>query len=284
MSLINEALKRARTEADRQAQAEREGTAPAAAWTPPPFSRRERSPVAASIVASLLVSLLVGATFYFLRGRNAPPAQPAPAAASAAQTAVPVAAPSPPAPVAAPAAASAQPAASTASSAVPAVAPERSTAPSRTAGPGPAGGTSAAVTRRTTLAAGSAAPAQDRRASEPEAAPPTDAESVAATGVVMPAHGVRAAPEPKPATASLAPASRPRHGQLDGRTFSAAVALPDGSRIDLGGIISGAIPLAMLNGRMIGIGEYAGAYAVVKIETRRVELRGPEGSFWLGLP
>ena len=37
-------------------------------------------------------------------------------------------------------------------------------------------------------------------------------------------------------------------------------------------------------GRMIGNGEYVGDYSVTKIEARRVELHGPEGSFWISLP
>jgi hypothetical protein len=54
--------------------------------------------------------------------------------------------------------------------------------------------------------------------------------------------------------------------------------------VSLGGIISGTIPLAMLDGRMIGIGEFAGDCALMKIEARRVQLRCPSGLIWLALP
>ena len=59
--------------------------------------------------------------------------------------------------------------------------------------------------------------------------------------------------------------------------------LSDGTTIELGGIISGAIPLAMLNWKMIGIGEYTDGCSLTKIEAHRVELKGPDGTFWIEL-
>ncbi|MEO8502625.1 MAG: hypothetical protein ABI609_01900 [Acidobacteriota bacterium] len=218
MSLINEALKRARSEAQRQAEAERQGVAPAPAWTPPPFSRRERSPILASVAASVgATALILGLGYFLLRGHPvATPsaAAPAPREAAAVPPSVPIAAPVEP------------------------------------------------------------------LAAAPRPAPQTPAVAPSSSA------GTPSVPRPRPSVASTGAAAKTapvRSGSAGGKTFVRQARLADGTAIELGGIISGAVPLAMLNWKMIGIGEYAGSCSLTKIEAHRVELHGPDGTFWIEL-
>lgn len=250
MSLIHEALKRARGEAERQSDAERAGAAPAPAWTPPPFSRRQRSPVLSSVLASLAASTVVlGLGFYLQRARTKPaPLPPTDVASSAsAATSAPTVNGAP--------AVSAIPAPSTAA---PAVAP----APAATA------------LQSLTVSARRPASAALRPASAGGAATP------------QPPTAAPARPDAVSSTTDTMTAKRPdapRNGGLDGKSFVRQVTLSTGARLELGGIVSGTTPLAMLNGHVVGIGEYVEDCAVARVEPRRVQLHGADGTFWIEL-
>jgi len=76
---------------------------------------------------------------------------------------------------------------------------------------------------------------------------------------------------PEPAGAPAAPAA-PR-ALADGRSYVGAVDLPDGGRIELGGIVwSEDDPRALLNDRIVATDAYVAGFTVSKIEENRVEL------------
>ncbi|HZI63595.1 MAG TPA: hypothetical protein VFE44_02380, partial [Thermoanaerobaculia bacterium] len=235
LSLISEALKRARLEAARREGEERRTVyASAPAYAP----RRRRPPAAALVAAGLAVGVLAGAGIYWaLRAGGVAPGPPPAAPARPAAPAAPVAkspAPQPaaqtapqPAPIPAPVAAAAAPQPSTPQSPPIAVAPPRASAP----------------------------PA-------PPAAPPA----------------ARAAP---PAPAQPPPPAAPEPG----RTYSRAVDLAGGKRLELDGIVASPTePLAMMNRRLMAPGEVIEGHTLVRIEPKRVELRGPGGAtFFISL-
>ena len=70
------------------------------------------------------------------------------------------------------------------------------------------------------------------------------------------------------------PAAPARSRLVSGRTYSGAVELPEGARIELGGIVwSETEPRALLNDRIVAVGAYVEGFTVAGIETGRVELR-----------
>ena len=99
------------------------------------------------------------------------------------------------------------------------------------------------------------------------------------------ASGVPAAPRPTnapaPATANApqqapppaaAPPSQPR-GLTDGKTYIRVVELPEGGRIELGGIVwSEEEPRALLNDRITAVDGYVEGFTVSKIDENRVVL------------
>jgi hypothetical protein len=59
----------------------------------------------------------------------------------------------------------------------------------------------------------------------------------------------------------------------DGRTYVGVVQLPDGAKIELGGIAwSEEEPRALLNDRIVGTDAYVAGFTVAKIEENRVVL------------
>jgi hypothetical protein len=109
----------------------------------------------------------------------------------------------------------------------------------------------------------------------PPAAPP---RSAAAAGPAGPAAS-EAAPMPAPdRSAGPAREERPaaqRRPRLlsDGESFTGAVALPEGQRIELGGIVySETEPRALLNDRILAVGDYVEGFTVSGIEPDRVAL------------
>jgi hypothetical protein len=69
-----------------------------------------------------------------------------------------------------------------------------------------------------------------------------------------------------------APAAAPR-ALADGRSYVGAVDLPDGGRIELGGIVwSEEDPRALLNDRIVATDAYVAGFTVSKIEENRVVL------------
>jgi hypothetical protein len=69
-----------------------------------------------------------------------------------------------------------------------------------------------------------------------------------------------------------------------GGSYQGSVELGGGRRIELGGIAwSETGPFALINGRVMGPGESVEGWVLERIEPRRVELRGPEGTLYLTL-
>jgi hypothetical protein len=230
VSLINEALQRARAEAARQQAAQLQGSAPPPAFQPAPMRRRERSLALLGAMAGLGVSVLVGGLFLLWRETRVEPkvsaiVKPAPAAVE----------------------------------------------PSPTTGAETRSPTPNESPQRQATAQPHSVVATSRVAQEPS-----------------PVTRVPAALSPNPASApatkaveptTVAPKSIASASNAPGNT----VTLPNGAHIELGGIIWGADPIAMLNGKPLGVGEYIEGLAVVRIERARVALRGDAGTFVLDL-
>ncbi len=63
-----------------------------------------------------------------------------------------------------------------------------------------------------------------------------------------------------------------------------AFVAPDGTRIELGGIVfSDANPVALINGRVLPVGGVVGSMTVVAITENRVELAGEGARVFLSL-
>jgi hypothetical protein len=110
---------------------------------------------------------------------------------------------------------------------------------------------------------------------------PTLAETIVTTPLAAPAAvprtAVRPARTPVPEGVSLAetepPAPSAAGAVADGRNYVGTVSLPNGARIELGGIVwSDAEPRALLNDRIVATGDYVEGFNVAKIEEGRVVL------------
>jgi len=111
-------------------------------------------------------------------------------------------------------------------------------------------------------AAGSPEPVRVRptRAPRPTAAPAPAGEG---------GEGASAEAAPPPPT----PAPRPSGPLADGRTYAGSLTLPNGNRIELGGIVwSETEPRALLNDRILAVGSYVEGFVVAGIEENRVAL------------
>ena len=79
------------------------------------------------------------------------------------------------------------------------------------------------------------------------------------------------------------PAPRPQ-APADGKTYAGSVPLPDGAKIELGGIVwSEAEPRALLNDRIAGVGAWVEGFTVAKIEPERVVLEKDGMTIFLSL-
>ncbi|MGH9399082.1 MAG: hypothetical protein ACRD00_01845 [Thermoanaerobaculia bacterium] len=94
-----------------------------------------------------------------------------------------------------------------------------------------------------------------------------------------------ASPGPSaPALQAAAPSDRPAPALVNGRTYVGSAVLPDGARIELGGIVySESNATAVVNGRIVGAGSYVEGFAVVRIEPTRVQLEGNGLTIFLAL-
>ncbi len=118
----------------------------------------------------------------------------------------------------------------------------------------------------------------------PPATPTPDVVALATPVAVAPPAGSRptspsrppeegAAVEKPAAPPPTLTASRPAQGIVNGRTYTGAVTLPGGARIELGGIVwSETEPRALLNDRIVATGGYVEGFSVVRIEEDRVVL------------
>jgi hypothetical protein len=133
--------------------------------------------------------------------------------------------------------------------------------------------TAAAATPAPRVAA--AVPTPEPTLAETVVAPPVRARAAAVAApsphpTQAPAStGANASPEPKPAAAAPA---QPR-GLSDGKTYIRVVELPEGGRIELGGIVwSEEEPRALLNDRITAVDGYVEGFTVSKIDENRVVL------------
>jgi hypothetical protein len=88
-----------------------------------------------------------------------------------------------------------------------------------------------------------------------------------------------------PEAAAVVEVPAPRRERLvSGKTYAGSVALAEGARIELGGIVwSETTPRALLNDRILGVGAYVEGFTVVSIETERVELRKDDLTIFLSV-
>ncbi len=115
----------------------------------------------------------------------------------------------------------------------------------------------------------------------PSRAPAGDRETASSKGSGEPKR-----PAPKPpadaAHARTAPAAEPRpadgkaaRGSADAKTYVGELTVPDGAKIELGGIVfSESNPVALINGKVLGPGAVVEEFTIVSIQPDRVELRG----------
>ncbi len=257
MSLISDALKKARQEAARQ-DSLRQGLPYAMGAVDPPVRRDPWISLLAGLGAGCILAVAMFAFAYFAgwgpfhkpvietRVAAAPPPAPAPIIptppAAAAPAILPVAPPAAPPPT-------------------PVVAKPP---PVARAAPPPAAPVAEPIV--------SVRPARP----EPKAAPPPPPPAAPEPAFVEP----RPAPSP-PAPSNPAPAGD--SGSLvDGRVYVGEVPIPGGGSVKLNGIaFSQDQPVAVLDGRVMGPGEIVGGFTLVAIESGRVKLQGHGATVYL---
>jgi hypothetical protein len=131
-----------------------------------------------------------------------------------------------------------------------------------------------------TALAGAASPAASEAgtAGREPAAVATDPPATATEGA-----GAPASPAGSGAAATTAPAAGAAAAGVvaDGGTYTGVARLADGSTLQLSGIAwSDASPAALINGRVLGTGESLGDVTVDKIEPHRVTLRHRSGALF----
>jgi hypothetical protein len=239
MSLIDEALRRARQEAARQDAVRQDERYRQVPVLPPMASRRGsgsgRSAVIAAVVA---VCIVAGIGIGVLLGRRAgedrpvaPPAEPVEAT------------PTPTIPLA------------------PAIQAIQDTAVEVTPEPAPVS---------TPKSTPEPAPTPEPRPAElPRQVPIAEAEPV------NPPPALDAAPTPTPAPAPEQAAPPREEPPAEVRTYVREVPLPDGGILRLNGIaFSSAQPVALINDRVLGKGESYQGFIITDIQAGLVELRG----------
>ena len=265
MSLIDEALKRARQDAALQDASRRDDRRVVPTpWLPAHLPRRGRSrgSLAVLAVAVCLVAAGAAATAVWWSGRKGP----APAAmASLADhaSALPQSAPPSSAPAAAP---------------VPVIEETATAAPTALAPAAPEAGLRPPQRQ-------SPAPGTTREGVEPPPPGPSPAETPRLPSPVPAAPATSAiAPPPTPApVAPPAPASAPP-ALVDGKTYVREVALPGGAKIELRGLAySETQPVALINGKVVGPGDVVEGFTVVQIQPKRVELAANGTTIFLTL-
>ena len=98
----------------------------------------------------------------------------------------------------------------------------------------------------------------------------------------------RPAPKP-PANAAHARTQpnaepRPAAAAAEAKTYVGEATVPDGAKIELGGIVfSETNPVALINGKVLGVGAVVEEFTIVSIQPDRVELRGRGVTMFLAL-
>jgi len=259
MSLISDALKRARQEAARQ-DSLRQGVPYAMGVADPPVRRTPWISLLAGLGAGCILAAAVFAVAFFAGwGPSRKPAVET-------RTAEVPAAAVPPSPAAAPVAAPVvEPAA------LPIVPPQEKTAAAPPPKPVPE---PPRVTeeRRPTPQQIEITPPAVRR-------PPP--EAVPAAPAATPAPAAEARPAPAPAAPTPA-APAESSGLVEGQAYTGEVPVPGGGSLKLNGIVfSQDHPIAVLDGRVMGPGESVQGFTVVAIESGRVKLQGHGATVYL---
>ena len=127
----------------------------------------------------------------------------------------------------------------------------------------------------------SRAPAGDRETASskgsgeskrPAPKPPADA-----------AH-LRTAPPAEQRQAAATADGKAARGSADAKTYVGEVTVPDGAKIELGGIVfSETNPVALINGKVLGPGAVVEEFTIVSIQPDRVELRSRGITIFLAL-
>jgi hypothetical protein len=251
MSLIDEALKRARQEASRQEAAEREKRyARVPVYVPP--SRRSRPWLLPVVVTVCLAAGVAGGV---LLTRN--PHPPTPSAAP------------PPAPTPAAVATVAE-----------------NTEAKKPVAEKPVEQPAKKIVDETPVIEEKApipvqpAPTPERIAIEPRPVPPPAAPPVPITTpspvIALPQ------PAPPPAPAPSAPAAPPAP-PADIRSYVREVPAADGGTLRLNGIAFSSQPVALFGDKVVAPGESISGFTVVAIEAQRVKLQGPGGMVYVTL-
>ncbi len=260
MSLINEALKRARVEAARRDAAEK-GVPPSAL---PVYVPRRRRPWLAPLVGfatGLLAVGVAGGAFWLVR-RPTSPENPSVAAVEARGPAMEV--------TAAPATATPE---ATMVMADPRTTPPAAPIEETAAAPPPSG---------------SGSPLRKRgvRGDSPPVAtmpPPAPIEETAAAALPPSGSGSSSRPAtraPEAQRRARGPAPGPSD-ELDGQTFLRQVEPPGGKPVKVGFIVWSAAPFASVNGQLLSPGQSVDGYTLLAVERDRVELEGGGGRFWI---
>jgi hypothetical protein len=253
MSLISEALKKARQEAARQ-DSLRQGVPYAVGTVDPPQRRNPLLPLLAGLGAGcLLAGLLFGGAWIAGVGPFDKPAQDQGTQAQVAQVpAVPVEATPAPAPV------------------VTEIAPPAPTPPP-VATPAPE--------ERPQPVEASPAPPVEQPAIrlEPHTAPipaPAPVEEPPAVPAPAPPPSIQIQPAP-PRPVPAAPIPQISGGLEEGKVYAGEVPVPGGGSLKLNGIaFSQDQPIVVLDGRVMGPGEVIQGFTVVEIQSDRVKLQG----------
>jgi hypothetical protein len=85
----------------------------------------------------------------------------------------------------------------------------------------------------------------------------------------------RIAPAREPGSTSAPAESKASRGLADGKTYIGEVNVPDGGKIELGGIVySESNPVALINGKVLPPGGVVEEFTIVSIKPDRIELNG----------
>jgi hypothetical protein len=263
MSLIDEALKRARQEAARQDEAAREQRyrqVPVIPGLRPRPRRNWLLPVV--IVACLLAGLGLGLALSGRGGDDQRAAVPPPAAPPQPSTPVPQETPAAAAPE--PVEAQAAPPVVVEEKPAPPPAPEPAAPPAKLA-----------PTEEPAIA--------DMRQREIELRPTREPEPPAPTAPAPAPVAQAPAPVPSPETAAPAPtAPAAATGQV--RTYQQEMPLAGGGTLRLNGIAYSEQPVALFGDKVVAPGESVAGYKVLAIEAKRVRLEGQGGVVVLEMP
>jgi hypothetical protein len=308
LSLIDEALKRARLDTARAEPQERRGHYP---WVSghaaqAAATRRSRRALWAGVLAGSLGAALIGGAGLWLTTRHgAAAAAPAAAATAVSLSAASALAGRGSADSAAEEASArerkaARAAARAALEAQPASPDRRPAAREGASAASAAAGDGQVRASRAGRAAPSSQPVQPSQAAPPTRVSVSRDESGGAGHSTALDRRAAAAPSlPTAASPALAPpparggpdpavpgdaAAAAASGLTDGRAYSREVSLPGGGKLALSGIAySEHQPVAVINGKVVGPGEVVSEFTVARILTDRVELRGHGVSIFLRL-